>query len=94
MAGEEEEEEEGPARSFRGGEASRSGLPVPIKEVFLPPWLDKSKPNVQCRILGANTLYKKKISYQLGYFTYASPLQAPETINLANSSTALPDACT
>ena len=80
----------GAVSSFRGGGPSRSGRLVPVSESFLVPCFAKRSRNVQLRTSGENTRYSRNVSYQLGYFTYESPLHAPATIILANSSTGLP----
>lgn len=72
-----------PGRLIEDGEASRSSPLIPMKEVVLPaPLFVRRNRKVQKRILGANTLYKKNTSYQLGYFTYGFPCTPPQQLAL------------
>lgn len=73
---------------------SYTGIPVPTRDVLLEPLAESSNLNVQFRTFGANILYSRKTSYQLGYFTYILPWHAPDTINFANSSIGPPITCT
>lgn len=63
-----------PRRSHQVDELSRKGLSGPMREVLLPVWLPPNSIwNVQLRAFGANTLYRRNMPCQLGYFTYLFP---------------------